>query len=135
MAIPLIKRDDTLDPAYFARKPRAAGGGGTEDLTEIIRRLELLEDCCDEIQPEIQTLKEAVEILNGSDEVDGSVVNTVEEALDKIIDGAPDAFDTLKEVADWIEDNRDEINQIQVIINQLNNIKAISNDEIDRLFV
>ena len=133
MAIPRIIKDDTLDPAYFARKPKGSDGGGSDDLAELIRRIMHLEECCGEVQPEVQTLSDAIEILNGTD--DGSVIKTVSDAIDEVVDNAPESFDTLKEVADWIEDNSSIINNLQIIINELkNNVKPISFDEIDELF-
>ena len=130
--LPKIVRDDTLDPAYFARKPRPIDGGGSQDLEELIRRVTELEGCCEEVQPELETLRQAIEILNGTD--DGSVIKTVGDAIDEVIDSAPETFDTFKEVADWIEANTTTINNIEVIVNQLNKMKAISESEIDQLF-
>ena len=132
MAIPRVIKDDTLDPAYFARKPRGGTPGG--DLTEIIRRIEILEGCCEEVQPELETLRRAIEILNSDENVDGSVKKAVNDAVEKIVDSAPEAFDTLKEVADWIADNTTIINNLQIIVAELNRIRAISIDEIDELF-
>lgn len=34
---------------------------------------------------------------------DGSIQQQIDESIAKVIDQAPDAFDTLKELADWIE--------------------------------
>lgn len=44
--------------------------------------------------------------LMGEDTVAGSVKNTVKNAVNKILDGAPEAYDTLKEVADWIQGDK-----------------------------
>lgn len=44
--------------------------------------------------------------LMGADTVEGSVKNTVKNAVNKILDGAPEAYDTLKEVADWIQGDK-----------------------------
>ena len=129
--IPKVIKDDTLDPAYFARKPRAIDGGGTADLSELIERVSRLEGCCEEVQPELQTLSDAIDVLNGTE--DGSVKKTVGDAINHVIDSAPETFDTLKEVADWIEANETIINNLQLIINSLQ-YKAISNEEIDRFF-
>lgn len=131
MAIPGIKRDDTLDPAYFAKKPR---GGSSGDLDDLIRRITYLEECCAEVQPELETLRRAIEILNGDETVDGSVKQLVNDAVNEILDNAPEAFDTLKEVADWIEDNSTIIHNLEVIVNELNKMKPISLEEIENLF-
>lgn len=44
--------------------------------------------------------------LMGADTVEGSVKNTVKNAVNKILNGAPEAYDTLKEVADWIQGDK-----------------------------
>lgn len=44
---------------------------------------------------------DAIAVLNGEGE--GSVKKAVEDAVNGIVDGAPEALDTLKELADWIE--------------------------------
>ena len=44
--------------------------------------------------------------LMGEDTVTGSVKNTVKNAVNKILNGAPEAYDTLKEVADWIQGDK-----------------------------
>lgn len=125
--VPLIKRDDTLDPAYFAL--RAPKGGTPGDLAEILRRIIHLEECCGEVQPELQELANAIDILNGTDE--GSVDKTVKDAIEDLVNNAPEALDTLGEVAEWVENNS---SNIQLILNQLQNIKTISTEEIDILF-
>lgn len=45
----------------------------------------------------------AIEVLNGDADVEGSVKNTVTKAITDLVDGADDAFDTLKEIAEWIQ--------------------------------
>lgn len=130
--IPRVIKDDTLDPAYFALRPDKSGGGG-EDLTEILRRLLRLEECCEEVQPQLHTLTNAITILNGDTTVDGSVIQTISTEINKVIDSAPETFDTLKEVADWIEENSIIINNIQTIVDQFH-IDSITNSDIDDLF-
>lgn len=44
----------------------------------------------------------AIAKLNGGADETGSVLNTVNTQIALVVDGAPDAFDTLKEIADWI---------------------------------
>lgn len=59
---------------------------------------------------DLDTLKDRVDILIGGDEgvsvrtIAGQVANTAASAaVAKVIDGAPEAFDTLKEIATWIQ--------------------------------
>lgn len=55
----------------------------------------------EEINSEIQGITRTLKTIQGFGE--GSIKYAVEEILAKILDGAPDTFNTLKEVADWIE--------------------------------
>lgn len=54
---------------------------------------------------EIQKNTDAIEILNGDDKIAGSVANQVKDAIDALVNGAPEALDTLKEIADWIAED------------------------------
>lgn len=56
-------------------------------------------------QKNISSLQNAVNILNGDDTTEGSVSKKVKDAIDAVVDGAPTAFDTLKELSDWIADD------------------------------
>ena len=47
----------------------------------------------------------AINLLNGDETTPGSVKKTVADEIAKIIAGAPESFDTLKELADWISYN------------------------------
>lgn len=60
----------------------------------------------------------AVEVLNG--EGDGSVKKAVDDAIASIVDSAPEAFDTLKEVADWIADDESGAAAMAAAIAKLN---------------
>ena len=48
------------------------------------------------------TLKSTVEKLDGAVTVEGSVKYQVNAAIAKLVNNAPEKFDTLKEIADWI---------------------------------
>lgn len=58
-----------------------------------------------ELNTAIEENKSAIEVLNGDG--DGSVAKQVKDAIDALVDGAPGALDTLKEIADWIKDDED----------------------------
>ena len=55
---------------------------------------------------DIDDLEAAVEKLNGGSEVAGSVDNKVAAAIAGVVASAPEDFDTLKEVADWIANDK-----------------------------
>lgn len=50
----------------------------------------------------IKAAQDAIDVLNGDDETEGSVAKQVSDAIADVLDGAPEALDTLKEIADWI---------------------------------
>lgn len=50
--------------------------------------------------------KAAIDVLNGEATEAGSVANTVATEIAKVVNNAPEDFDTLKEVADWIANDQ-----------------------------
>ena len=56
-----------------------------------------------ENKPDIATLQSAIDTLNGTGE--GSVRDIVADSVATIVANAPEDFDTLKEVADWISND------------------------------
>ena len=59
------------------------------------------------IDPRITTVEGAISTLNGDVNTQGSIQHTVTAAIAGVIDAAPEAFDTLKEISDWIGDHGD----------------------------
>ena len=55
------------------------------------------------IKADIKTNTDAIATLNGTG--DGSVAKTVATEIAKVVAGAPESFDTLKEIADWIKND------------------------------
>lgn len=68
--------------------------------------------------------EDAIDILNGNTNTNGSVLNTVNSRIAEVVNEAPEAFDTLKEIADWIGNNSDDALTMQTNIS--NNASAIS---------
>lgn len=56
-----------------------------------------------EIKNRITANEESIKSLSGDGE--GSVKKTVDDAIANIVSGAPEKFDTLKEIADWIDND------------------------------
>ena len=71
-----------------------------------------------EIKNRIAANEESIKSLSGDGT--GSVKDTVANAIAKVINGAPEDFDTLKEVADWIKNDTTGAAKIQNDINELN---------------
>lgn len=62
MAIQRSIHEFSIDPAYFALRKRKKGGDGDYDALE--KRVTILEECCEEVQPQIIYLTEIVEGLD-----------------------------------------------------------------------
>lgn len=68
----------------------------------------------------------ALAMKNGGG-VDESVISElVAEQIAEIVDGAPSSFDTLKEIADWIDTHQDEFMDLQSAINNMPNPPEIA---------
>lgn len=55
-----------------------------------------------DLQQQITTNKNAIDVLNGDAVTEGSVKKQVADAVASLVNDAPESFDTLKEIADWI---------------------------------
>ena len=73
----------------------------------------------------ITNLENAVNTLNGGADVDGSVLNTVNEQIAAVVDGAPAAFDTLKEIAEWIGSDESNTGAAETLVNHSNRLTAL----------
>ena len=75
----------------------------------------------------LKDLADAIAKLNGDDNVDGSVKKQVKDAINAVVDGAPETFDTLKEIADWI--GSDESGTAELISKVAANEQAIADNK------
>ena len=70
MVIPRSIHEFSIDPAYFALRKKKKGGGDYDELEE---RVEHLEECCEEVQPQIANLTsivyEVYEVVEGLDKM------------------------------------------------------------------
>lgn len=62
-----------------------------------------------------------LDIIEGDADVDGSIKNAVSDTISRIVNNAPEAFDTLKEIAEWIAD--DNVNAVN-LITRVNNLES-----------
>lgn len=67
------------------------------------------------LKNDIKKNADAIAVLNG--EGDGSVSKQVSDAIAKIVDDAPQAYDTLKEISAWITDHADSASAMNGQIN------------------
>lgn len=69
-----------------------------------------------ELKARVKSVEDEIDVLNGTGE--GSVFLKIRDAINDIVDGAPAAYDTLKEIADYISENK---TVAQALLNSLDN--------------
>lgn len=67
----------------------------------------------------VAALQSLIDILNSDSNVDGSVMKTVADAIARVVAGAPEDLDTLKEIADYIASDKTGAAQMAAAISQL----------------
>lgn len=67
----------------------------------------------------VAVLQSLIDILNSDSNVDGSVKKTVADAIARVVAGAPEDLDTLKEIADYIASDKTGAAQMAAAISQL----------------
>lgn len=67
----------------------------------------------------VAALQSLIDILNSDSNVDGSVRKTVAEAIARVVAGAPEDLDTLREIADYIASDKTGAAQMAAAISQL----------------
>lgn len=67
----------------------------------------------------VAALQSLIDILNSDSNVDGSVSKTVADAVARVVAGAPEDLDTLKEIADYIASDKTGAAQLAAAISQL----------------
>ena len=106
------KADKQLDARVKALE-EASGGGSSSD-----------------IEDKVDELEQAVNTLNGTGE--GSVKKTAEDAaaaaVKEVVDDAPEMYDTLKEVADYIESSEEDKAEMQ---NSISNLESAVSGKAD----
>lgn len=91
-----------------AEKEKLAGLGNYDDSavkTLIANETSERKTADDNLQTQITANKSAIDTLNGTGT--GSVQKTVTDEIAKVVANAPEDFDTLKEISDWIDTHED----------------------------
>ncbi len=107
----LFMRDQIIDPLRAAvdNKVDAVEGYGlskndlTDELHEKLINLENYDDT--ELSQQNQTTRRALNRLESDINTPGSVMYTVEDRVQEVINNAPSDFDTVKEISDWIDEH------------------------------
>lgn len=72
----------------------------------------------------VAVLQSLIDILNSDSNVDGSVKKTVADAIARVVAGAPEDLDTLKEIADYIASDKTGAAQMAAAISALKTLTA-----------
>ena len=89
-----------FEEAEAGSQPRKASDGSIEWVKPDTTTVEGLQTLVTGLESDVNTLQTAVDTLNGTGE--GSVDKKVADAVAAIVADAPEAYDTLKEISDWI---------------------------------
>lgn len=90
-----------------------------DDLRDLLSRMASAESSITSLSNAMTSVQGAITTLNGGPNVEGSIDNKVSAAVAAVIDDAPAAFDTLKEIATWIQ-NHPDVATITSAIDNLN---------------
>ncbi len=81
----------------------------------------------DKVKDDITSINEMLDNINNSLSGKDGIKDLIDEAIEGIIAGAPEAFDTLKEIADWIGSDTDGVqaikNKISANSTEIENLK------------
>mgnify|MGYP004467071229 CR=1 FL=1 len=80
----------------------------------------------------VAALQSFIDILNSDSNVDGSVSKTVAEAIARVVAGAPEDLDTLKEIADYIASDKTGAAQMAAAISRLQTLTEEHTSDIGR---
>lgn len=72
----------------------------------------------------VAALQSLIDILNSDSNVDGSVKKTVADAIARVVAGAPEDLDTLKEIADYIASDKTGAAELAAAISALKTLTA-----------
>lgn len=81
------------------------------------------------IKADVTDLSGKIDTLNGEKAVAGSVRNIAAEEVAAIVAGAPEDFDTLKEMADWLTEHSDDATAMNSAIKSNTDAITVINDE------
>lgn len=109
---------DATKPSYIKNKPTTLDGYGITDAAKAAD--------VDDLKTRVSANETAINTLNSDATVAGSVQKQVADAVAKIVSDAPEAYDTLKEISDWISSHANDASAMnsQIIANQ-NDIAAL----------
>lgn len=71
-------------------------------VTYVNKKIEDVNSAASALEDRVTANETSIATLKGNAQTEGSVAHTVATEIAKVVNGAPESFDTLKEIADWI---------------------------------
>lgn len=68
------------------------------------------------VNPRLKNVEETVSVLNADVDTEGSVKHLVTTEIAKVVDNAPETFDTLKEIFEWTEEHGTDVLEMNTAI-------------------
>lgn len=78
-----------------------------------------------DVKGRLDTAEAAITTLNGDEKTDGSVKKITADAVASIVADAPEDFDTLKEISDWISTHKSDASAMNSAISDLEKVTAL----------
>lgn len=116
----VANREDTKDTTVL----NTAKGYTDTKISDVTTAADALAERVTAVETKAGANETAIGVLNGDEKTDGSVKKTVADAVAKIVADAPDSFDTLKEISDWISTHSESASEMNSAIQ--GNSKAIT---------
>lgn len=105
-----------FEAAETGAQPRKKADGTIEWIKPDTTTVEGLQTAVEGLESDVESLQTSMETLNGTGE--GSVDKKVADAVAAIVNGAPEAYDTLKEMSDWISSHSESAAEMNSAIQQ-----------------
>lgn len=98
---------DASTPGSVAAQVAAEATARTNADTALSGRLDSAETNITSLTRRVGNAEDAIDVLNGDAQTTGSVAKQVNDAIAEVVANAPDDFDTLREISDWISNHAD----------------------------
>ena len=122
----IARQSDVADVAADLAAQKAKEQGDIDRANAAISREET------DRKAAVAALQSLIDILNSDSNVDGSVMKTVADAIARVVAGAPEDLDTLKEIADYIASDKTGAAQMAAAISQLQTLTEAHTSDIGR---
>lgn len=98
---------DAIDAEEAARKAQVGEIGEKTVKAYVDDAIDSVNGDAEALEARVKANEDAIVVINGEATVEGSIKKAAADAVAQVLDKAPEAFDTLKEVAEWISASAD----------------------------